>query len=107
MASLGLPAVSYESLSELVLCAFLQYLAMERALLRWKVPGSWFESIVGFMPSDRPLLRKALGVRALQHGLGTFALVLTYHTTLQTAVTQKAQRKASTLGTKSIDPRSS
>ncbi|CAM6099450.1 unnamed protein product [Calypogeia fissa] len=66
-----------------------KYLAMERTLLKWKVPGNWFEYIVGFSPLDRPFLRKALGVRALQHGLGTFALVLTYHTTVQTALSQR------------------
>lgn len=58
-------------------------------MLKWKAPGSWFESIVGFSPFDRHFLRRGLGLRALQHGCGTFALVLTYHTAVQAAKIKK------------------
>ncbi|KAL3688174.1 hypothetical protein R1sor_014483 [Riccia sorocarpa] len=66
-----------------------KYLTMERKLLKWKAPGSWFESIVGFNPFDRHVLTRGLALRALQHGCGTFALVLTYHTAVQVANLKK------------------
>ncbi|KAL2652378.1 hypothetical protein R1flu_020506 [Riccia fluitans] len=66
-----------------------KYLTMERKLLNWKAPGSWFESIVGFNPYDRHVLRTGLGLRVLQQGVGTFALVLTYHTAVQVAKLKK------------------
>ncbi|KAG6552698.1 hypothetical protein Mapa_005645 [Marchantia paleacea] len=62
-----------------------KYFTMERKILKWKAPGSWFESIVGLSPFDRHFLRRGLGLRALQHGCGTYALVLTYHTAVQAA----------------------
>lgn len=57
---------------------FVQYIAMERKLLRWKAPGNWIERVTGTSPADRNILFRGIWLRMARSGLASFAVVGSY-----------------------------
>ena len=56
----------------------LQYIAMERKLLRWKAPGIWLERVTGMSPADRNIMFRGLWLRMARSGIASSALVGSY-----------------------------
>ncbi|CAN6444172.1 unnamed protein product [Victoria cruziana] len=56
-----------------------KYIAMERKLLKWKPPGTWFERLSGIHPADRRILFRGIGLRMARSGVACFALVGSYY----------------------------
>ncbi|XP_031485913.1 uncharacterized protein LOC116254582 [Nymphaea colorata] len=55
-----------------------KYIAMERKLLKWKPPGTWFERLSGIHPADRQMLSRGIGLRMVRSGVACTALVGSY-----------------------------
>lgn len=58
---------------------WMQYISMERKLLKWKPPGTWFERLSGIHPADRRILFRGIGLRMARSGVACFALVGSYY----------------------------
>eukprot|EP00249_Psilotum_nudum_P012588 c23871_g1_i1 orf=184-1323(+) len=56
-----------------------KYVFMERQLLKWKSPGTWYQRAFSLNPLDWKFRWRALGIRAAQQGIGTFTLIGTYN----------------------------
>ena len=57
----------------------LQYIAMERKLLKWKAPGTWIERKTGISPADRNVLFRGIGLRMARSGIASFILAGSYY----------------------------
>ncbi|KAE8686298.1 Ubiquitin-specific protease 12 isoform 1 [Hibiscus syriacus] len=57
----------------------MQFISMERKLLKWKTPGKRFEKLVGIHPADRNLLFRGIWLRMARSGIASFAVVGSYY----------------------------
>jgi len=57
----------------------LQYIALERKLLKWKAPGTWIERKTGISPADRNVLFRGIGLRMARSGIASFILAGSYY----------------------------
>lgn len=57
----------------------LQYISMERRLLKWRRPGNWFERVTGIHPADRNLLFRGIWLRMTRSGLASCLIVGGYY----------------------------
>ncbi|OMO61385.1 Integrase, catalytic core [Corchorus capsularis] len=60
-----------------------KFIAMERKLLKWKIPGKRFEKLAGIHPADRNLLFRAIWLRMARSGIASFMIVGSYYLTLR------------------------
>lgn len=58
---------------------WLQYVSMERKLLKWNRPGKRFERAAGIHPSDRNLLFRGFWLRMARSGFAAFMIVGSYY----------------------------
>ncbi|CAN0825256.1 Mitochondrial arginine transporter BAC2 [Linum grandiflorum] len=56
-----------------------KYLQMERALLKWRRPGTRFERATGIHPADRNLLLRGIWLRMARSGIASFVIVGSYY----------------------------
>ncbi|OMP04030.1 Mitochondrial substrate/solute carrier [Corchorus olitorius] len=56
-----------------------KFIAMERKLLKWKIPGKRFEKLAGIHPADRNLLFGAIWLRMARSGIASFMIVGSYY----------------------------
>ncbi|CAN1311741.1 hypothetical protein LINPERPRIM_LOCUS28451 [Linum perenne] len=56
-----------------------KYLQMERALLKWRRPGTRFEKATGIHPADRNVLFRGIWLRMARSGIASFVIVGTYY----------------------------
>ena len=66
----------------------LQYISMERKLLRWTRPGNRFERYTGIHPADRNILFRGLGLRMARSGFASFMIVGSYYMTADYLVSE-------------------
>lgn len=57
----------------------LQFISMERRLLKWSRPGNRFESFTGIHPRDRNILFRGIWLRMARSGIASFLLVGSYY----------------------------
>lgn len=58
---------------------WLQYVSMERKLLKWNRPGKRFERATGIHPADRNLLFRGFWLRMARSGFASFMIVGSYY----------------------------
>ncbi|CAI0374381.1 unnamed protein product [Linum tenue] len=56
-----------------------KYLRYERALLKWRRPGTRFERATGIHPADRNVLFRGIWLRMARSGVASFVIVGTYY----------------------------
>jgi hypothetical protein len=74
---------------------FLQYISMERNLLRWTRPGNRFERYTGIHPADRNILFRGLGLRMARSGFASFMIVGSYYLTVNYLVSEGPKKRGS------------
>lgn len=57
----------------------MQFISMERKLLKWKTPGKRFEKLTGIHPADRNILFRGIWLRMARSGIASFAIVGSYY----------------------------
>lgn len=55
-----------------------KYVAMERKILKWGIPGNRFERYTGIHPADRSLLLRGIWLRTARSGIASFLIVGSY-----------------------------
>ena len=57
----------------------MQYVSMERKLLKWPRPGKRCERFTGIHPADRNILFRGVWLRMARSGIASFVVVGSYY----------------------------
>lgn len=60
----------------------LQFVSLERKLLKWRRPGKRFERVTGIHPADRNILFRGIWLRMARSGIASCLIVGSYYLTV-------------------------